>query len=500
MTLEVSVVFTYILDLFFLKGPSHMGWWCCVNLYGGVTSWRISWTKVDLICLERSGGIHDEMMVKVPVPATPDRYASPYWPFLWNIFIEWGAHDVDLQTCGVCFYKTLQSYFKLLLNTRSSERMNSFSRSLFFRYFQYFTWDNQRSLDLPDDLTWRIQIGKVLRRFPSQSFRNKCQRRYVSSNVRHANPNPSSILHPSPCDIYLKEFIVFSRFNEFLNSMHFLWAIPFLLYFWFFDSWPRSPTIFFLPHEQWKEGQWLFRVIFRGWNPPQLCWGLFHKPLIIRIPILTNNHYEWTRIPSLSVRRVFWINPWHPQESWTPSCEWNTAPSCWIPNGQRPRVVWERRGRGIKQKLNQEVDQCIMFPYPPEIIATLNIFAIVLSVRVVMVLDGHGRMTYVNLLTVSIGQVQKTLAVLSFCVSFYAWCFLKTLSDAGVTWPVHMWYVFIVSNLTMNFTGYIIGEVFETNHRLLSGTPWKFNIEPTYHPNWKGTSSSKRLPFLGSKC
>ena len=31
-----------------------------------------------------------------------------------------------------------------------------------------------------------------------------------------------------------------------------------------------------------------------------------------------------------------------------------------------------------------------------------------------MVLDGHERMTYVNLLTVSIGQVQKALAVLSF--------------------------------------------------------------------------------------
>ncbi len=158
------------------------------------------------------------------------------------------------------------------------------------------------------------------------------------------------------------------------------------------------------------------------------------------------------------------------QESWTPSCEWNTAQSCWIPNGQRRGLAaWPggkkyknsnrglgKKGWGIKQEYTKKWTNVSCFHIHLKSLQ-LSTFAIVLSESC----DGF-RWTWKNdicqLIDCFYWSSPKGLGSSKFFVSFYAWCFLKNLSDAGVTWPVHMRYVFIVSNLTMNFTGYIIGE------------------------------------------
>ena len=209
MTLEVSVVFTYI--LFFLK--VQVIWDDgAVNLYGShflADLMKQSWLD-----------FFGENLVRCRLDKVAwwwsksalDRYGSPYSPVRYHLNQgpwswpkrRWGRPAEPV--------KKWHSFTTQTFKIPGARREWILSADPFFSgYFQYDTWDNKRSLDL-FDLTWHwIPIGEVLGALGtgvSLIPKSIIQRVHVSSNVSACqSQSPLSVFSPSPRVMYFSQRI-----------------------------------------------------------------------------------------------------------------------------------------------------------------------------------------------------------------------------------------------------------------------------------------------------
>lgn len=154
----------------------------------------------------------------------------------------------------------------------------------FFQYFQYDTWDNQRSLDL-FDLTWHwIPIGEVLGTGVSLILKSIIQEQMPEETV--SIPIPRLLFSPSPLDMYLSQRIHGFFRNQQISKLYSLFLdhplFVLLLIFWFMAILPHPlrPT--------WgvkKKGPLVVWGCIYEMKSFPVVWRLFHKTIIFfRIP------------------------------------------------------------------------------------------------------------------------------------------------------------------------------------------------------------------------